>query len=129
MDWKFVPFVVLSLYIYFPGCIAAPNAGLVKRPDVVNIGALVAYDSTIGKVAKKAIELALEDVNRDSIVLNGTRLALSMMDTKQRNNSNSSEIQRFRPELSIALLLLLILVWNRYKYGLLPLTHHWLWSW
>lgn len=76
-----MPFVVLSLYIFFPGCIAAQNAGLVKRPDVVNIGALVAYDSTIGKVAKKTIELALEDVNSDSSVLNGTRLELTMMDT------------------------------------------------
>lgn len=76
-----MPFVVLSLYIFFSSCIAAQNAGLVKRPDVVHIGALVAYDSTIGKVAKKAIELALEDVNVNSSVLNGTRLVLTMIDT------------------------------------------------
>ena len=54
---------------------------LVKRPDVVNIGALVAYDSTIGKVARKAIELVVEDVNSNLSVLNGIWLVVTMMDT------------------------------------------------
>ncbi|KAH9328311.1 hypothetical protein KI387_000419, partial [Taxus chinensis] len=56
----------------------AQNGG---RPATVNVGALVAYNTTIGRVAKKAIELALEDVNNDETVLNGTQLVLTMMDS------------------------------------------------
>ncbi|KAH9328298.1 hypothetical protein KI387_000406, partial [Taxus chinensis] len=51
------------------------------RPATVNVGALLAYDSTIGRVAKKAIQLALEDVNKDKKLLKGTRIALTMMDS------------------------------------------------
>ncbi|GLJ46365.1 hypothetical protein SUGI_0977280 [Cryptomeria japonica] len=51
------------------------------RPATVNLGALAAYNSTIGRVAKKAIELALEDVNNDKTLLNRTRLVLTMMDS------------------------------------------------
>lgn len=53
-----------------------------SRPDVVNIGALFTFNSTIGRVAKIAIEAAIEDVNADSSVLGGTRLAITMQDTK-----------------------------------------------
>ena len=47
-------------------------------PAVVNIGAIVAYDSVIGRVAKAAIEAAVADVNSDKNFLNGTRLNLIM---------------------------------------------------
>lgn len=49
-----------------------------KRPDVVNIGAILTYDSIIGRVAKVAIEGAIEDVNLDKNVLAGTKLNLIM---------------------------------------------------
>ncbi|KAH9328287.1 hypothetical protein KI387_000395, partial [Taxus chinensis] len=58
-------------------CLAQNGA----RPATVNVGALVAYRTTIGRVAKKAIELALEDVNNSETVLNGTQLKLTMMDS------------------------------------------------
>ncbi|GLJ46350.1 hypothetical protein SUGI_0977080 [Cryptomeria japonica] len=67
--------------VLFPerGCLCLAQNG--TRPATVNVGALVAYDTTIGRVAKKAIELAVEDVNKDGTVLNGTKLVLTMMDT------------------------------------------------
>ncbi|XP_072988214.1 glutamate receptor 3.5-like [Typha latifolia] len=52
-----------------------------SRPAVVNIGALFTFGSTIGRVAKTAIELAVADVNGDSSILNGTRLNMVMQDT------------------------------------------------
>lgn len=48
-------------------------------PDIVNIGAILSFNTSIGKVA---IEAAVEDVNSDPRVLNGTKLKLSMQDTK-----------------------------------------------
>ncbi|KAG6515240.1 glutamate receptor 3.4-like isoform X1 [Zingiber officinale] len=52
------------------------------RPASVNIGAVFAFDSIIGRAAKVAIEAAVADVNNDSSILRGTRLNLIMKDTK-----------------------------------------------
>lgn len=51
------------------------------RPDVVNVGAILSYKSIIGKVAKVAIEAAVEDVNSDPTVLPGTKIKLTMLDS------------------------------------------------
>lgn len=49
-------------------------------PRVVNIGAILTYDSVIGRVAKEAIEVAVADVNADKDVLDGIQLNLIMED-------------------------------------------------
>lgn len=49
-----------------------------KRPAVVNIGAVLSYDSVIGRVTRPAIEAAVADVNSDKNILDGTRLNLIM---------------------------------------------------
>ncbi|OAY71977.1 Glutamate receptor 3.1 [Ananas comosus] len=51
------------------------------RPYVVNIGALFTFNSTIGRVAKVAIDAAIDDVNNDSGVLRGTKLVVQVQDT------------------------------------------------
>eukprot|EP01018_Ginkgo_biloba_P018045 Gb_41412 [translate_table: standard] len=81
MCWKSVLLLVLILCLLIPKLIGAQNASITRRPAVVNVGALFAFKSTIGKVAKKAIELAVEDINGNTRVLNGTRLVLTMMDS------------------------------------------------
>lgn len=50
-------------------------------PEAVNIGAVLSYGSPVGKAAKAAIEMAVDDVNADPDVLAGTRLDLTMEDT------------------------------------------------
>ncbi|KAK6258082.1 Ionotropic glutamate receptor [Theobroma cacao] len=57
------------------------SVNVTTRPDVVNIGAIFSFNSTVGKVARVAIEAALEDVNSEPGVLNGTKLKLTMQDT------------------------------------------------
>ncbi|CAK7355574.1 unnamed protein product [Dovyalis caffra] len=52
------------------------------RPKVVNIGALLNFNTTVGKVAKVAIEAAVEDVNTNKTILGETKLNLTMQDTK-----------------------------------------------
>lgn len=51
------------------------------RPREVAVGALFTYDSTIGRAARLAIELAVDDVNADRTVLAGTTLNLTTQDT------------------------------------------------
>ncbi|KAJ8630326.1 hypothetical protein MRB53_023649 [Persea americana] len=55
--------------------------GVPLRPSVVNIGALLTFNSTIGRVAQAAIAAAAEDVNANSSVLLGTTLNVITLDT------------------------------------------------
>lgn len=52
-----------------------------KRPEVVNIGSIFVFKSMIGKVAKVAIEAAVQDVNSNPDVLRGTELNITMHNT------------------------------------------------
>ncbi|XP_077246921.1 glutamate receptor 3.3 isoform X2 [Tasmannia lanceolata] len=57
------------------------SRNVTSRPSVVHIGAIFALDSTIGRVAKLAINAAVEDINANSSVLVGTKLVLTMQDS------------------------------------------------
>ncbi|MCO5591581.1 hypothetical protein L7F22_045568 [Adiantum nelumboides] len=50
-------------------------------PEHVKIGALFAFNSTVGKVVQDAIQLALKDVNNALEVLNGTELEMKVFDS------------------------------------------------
>ena len=52
------------------------------RPEVLNVGALICFDSMIGRVAKIAIDAAVEDINSDPLILRETKLKVTMLDTK-----------------------------------------------
>ncbi|KAF8391513.1 hypothetical protein HHK36_023818 [Tetracentron sinense] len=52
-----------------------------SRPSIVNVGALFAFDSIIGRVVKPALEAAVDDVNSDSNILAGTTLKLITQDS------------------------------------------------
>jgi ionotropic glutamate receptor len=64
-------------------CLALAAAAAVagQRPSAVTVGALFTYESTIGRAARLAIELAVDDVNEDAVVLAGTKLNLITHDT------------------------------------------------
>ncbi|XP_058180588.1 glutamate receptor 3.6-like isoform X3 [Rhododendron vialii] len=62
---------------YFLDGLSTQNS---KRPDVVKIGSIITFDSVIGKVAKVAMEAAIDDVNSNPVVLGGTKLKLTMLD-------------------------------------------------
>ncbi|XP_028547559.1 glutamate receptor 3.1 [Dendrobium catenatum] len=52
-----------------------------SRPDTVKIGAILTFNSSIGRVAKVAIDAAVNDVNSDPNVLRGTRLVVHQQDS------------------------------------------------
>lgn len=65
-------FMVLQLVTWIWVCGVAHGG----RPSSVNIGAVFAFDSVIGRVAKEAMQMAVSDVNADPTVLKGTILNL-----------------------------------------------------
>ena len=77
MFWLLVMIFYNGHFISIAGTIANST-----RPDVVNIGAILSFNSSIGKVAKVAIQAAVDDVNSSPLVLNGTKLKITIQDTK-----------------------------------------------
>lgn len=47
----------------------------------MNIGSILRFNNTIGGVSVVAVHAALEDINSDPTVLNGTTLQVDMRDT------------------------------------------------
>ena len=72
---------LLVLVVFCHGIFSNGVTNISTRPDVVNVGAILSYKSIIGKVAKVAMEAAVEDVNSDSTVLAGTKIELTMQDS------------------------------------------------
>ncbi|CAN6227040.1 unnamed protein product [Urochloa humidicola] len=77
MKIAFLMLLLLSLFL-FPGGI---RKSLAARPSVVSIGSILRLNSTTGGVSAVAIRAALEDINSDQTVLNGTMLQVYMRDT------------------------------------------------
>uniref|UniRef100_N1QYF9 Glutamate receptor n=1 Tax=Aegilops tauschii TaxID=37682 RepID=N1QYF9_AEGTA len=77
MGIAFPMVLVLSLLLYTNGI----SKSLAARPPVVNIGSILQLNSTTGGVAAIAINAALEDINSDPTVLNGTTLKVETKDT------------------------------------------------
>uniref|UniRef100_A0A5B6ZAM6 Glutamate receptor n=1 Tax=Davidia involucrata TaxID=16924 RepID=A0A5B6ZAM6_DAVIN len=73
MSWV----LVVSMSILFIGAFSAG----VSNPGVVNIGAIFTFSTINGKVAKIAMNAAVEDINSDPSILGGRKLNLSMHDS------------------------------------------------
>ncbi|KAG6512174.1 glutamate receptor 3.1-like isoform X1 [Zingiber officinale] len=55
------------------------------RPATVHIGAIFSHNTTIGRVAKVAIDAAVSDINADPSILRGTKLVVEMQDSNCNN--------------------------------------------
>lgn len=73
--------LMFLLLVLLAAAAARAVSAAVARPREVAVGALFTYDSTIGRAARLAIELAVDDVNADRTVLAGTTLNLTTQDT------------------------------------------------
>lgn len=69
------------VFLYLGSFSFGSSNNVSSRPAVVNIGALFTFDSTIGRVAKIAIEEAVKDVNSNFSILHGTKLIVKMHNT------------------------------------------------
>ncbi|WOL16855.1 hypothetical protein Cni_G25643 [Canna indica] len=81
---KLVLLLFLALFLsLLPGGLSRNTSTL--RPPTVHIGAIFSHDSTIGRVAKVAVDAAVRDVNADPSVLKGTKLFVEMLDSSCNN--------------------------------------------
>ncbi|KAJ9146848.1 hypothetical protein P3X46_029069 [Hevea brasiliensis] len=78
-------------------------SGANKRPEFVNIGAILAFNSTIGKVARVAVQAAIDDVNSDPSILGGTKLRMKMQDTNDSGFLGIIEALRFMETDTVAI--------------------------
>ncbi|XP_059644990.1 glutamate receptor 3.6-like isoform X2 [Cornus florida] len=96
---------VLLLMVLFNGYFSnGVSTNVTTRPEVVNIGSIFFFNSTIGKVAKVAIEAAVEDVNSNPNVLGGTKLNLAMYDSNSSGFMGILEALQFMEEETVAII-------------------------
>ncbi|WJX42369.1 hypothetical protein P8452_29613 [Trifolium repens] len=99
--------VVLPYYLGVKGVysnsITISNVSF-SRPSVVNIGAIFTFDSSIGKVAKLAMEQAVIDVNSNSSILHSTQLVLHMQTSNCSGFDGMIQALRFMETDVIAIL-------------------------
>ncbi|XP_022884646.1 glutamate receptor 3.6 [Olea europaea var. sylvestris] len=95
-------FLLMILLAFFNGY--GVSKSLPTRPDVLRIGSVLSVDSIIGKVAKVAIEAAIEDVNANANVLGGTKLNLSLHDTNFSGFLGIMEAIRFMEMKTVAII-------------------------
>ncbi|KAG8363920.1 hypothetical protein BUALT_Bualt19G0072600 [Buddleja alternifolia] len=69
--------VLVLLSLLFPQGFPGEDS----RPNVVNIGSIFSFGTINGKVAKIAMNAAVEDVNSDDSILQGSKLVLSTHDS------------------------------------------------
>nr|XP_043607944.1 glutamate receptor 3.6-like [Erigeron canadensis] len=92
--------VFLVVMLIFHGA----RTQILARPDVVNIGSILTLDSIIGKVAKIALEAAVQHVNDDPTILNGTNLKLTIHDSNYSGFLGVLEAIQFMETNSVALI-------------------------
>jgi ionotropic glutamate receptor len=77
MKIAFLMLLVFSLFLLPNGI----RKSLAARPSVVSIGSILQLNSTTGGVSDVAIHAAVDDINSDPTVLNGTMLRVDTRDT------------------------------------------------
>ncbi|KAJ9186317.1 hypothetical protein P3X46_001904 [Hevea brasiliensis] len=86
-----VSYLFVFCGLFSSGC----GRNVTSRPAIVNIGAIFSFDSTIGRVAKIAIQEAVKDVNANSSILHGTKLAVTMHSSNCSGFTGMVEALRF----------------------------------
>ncbi|BAT99864.1 hypothetical protein LR48_Vigan06g061300 [Vigna angularis] len=98
--WPLV-FMVLSIGCFSNGS-GRQNSTV---PEVVNIGALFSYNTSVGRTIKVALEAAFEDINSDPNILGRTKLNLSLQeDSKYRGFLSIAEVLQVMARQTVAII-------------------------
>ncbi|XP_061997612.1 glutamate receptor 3.6-like [Rosa rugosa] len=96
---------LLLLMVFFNGFAShGATTNISTRPEEVNVGAMLALNTIVGKVAKVAIEAAVEDVNSDPSVLNGTKMRVTMQNSNYSGFLGIIEALRFMEKDTVAII-------------------------
>ncbi|XP_015950947.1 glutamate receptor 3.6 [Arachis duranensis] len=81
------------------------NSNNTTIPDVVNIGVLFSFNTSVGKIVKIAVEAAVKDVNSDPSILGKTQLKLSLQeDSKYRGFLSIAEALQLMATHTVAII-------------------------
>nr|GMD58351.1 glutamate receptor 3.6-like isoform X2 [Ipomoea batatas] len=95
----------ITFVVFCSWCISeGVNSSVSSRPEVVNIGCILSFNSLVGKVTKVAVEAAVEDVNSIPDVLGGTKLNLTMLDSNSSGFLGILEAMRFMETETVAII-------------------------
>ncbi|CAL5366031.1 unnamed protein product [Camellia sinensis] len=96
---------VLVLMIFNNGHFSqGVNTNTSKRPEVVNIGSIITFNSVIGKVAKVALKAAIDDVNSDPAILGGTKLKMTMLNSNHSGFLSIAQALQFMETNTVAII-------------------------
>ncbi|KAK2657701.1 hypothetical protein Ddye_010753 [Dipteronia dyeriana] len=73
-------------------------------PKAMNIGVVISFETTIGKVAKVAIEAAIKDVNSDPTTLVGTEIKATMQDSNRSGILAIAQALKFMERETVAII-------------------------
>ncbi|AES95334.1 glutamate receptor 3.2 [Medicago truncatula] len=94
---------LMILYNGFSSTVAGTHNS--TRPDIVNIGALFSFNTSVGKIIKIALEAAVNDVNSDPNILGETKLKLSLQeDSKYRGFLSIAEVLQVMARHNVAII-------------------------
>ncbi|XP_062102791.1 glutamate receptor 3.6-like [Humulus lupulus] len=94
----------IGIIIIASSTMSSNESSTSKAPAVVNVGALLCFNSNVGRVAKVAINAAVDAVNSDPTILNGTTLKVSMQDTKTSSFLSILEALQFMENDTVAII-------------------------
>ena len=82
-DYLVILVVAFSVFILSYYMIIDGNVNNIENTKLsfVNVGVILVFKSTIGRVAKTTIELPVKVVNNNANLLKGTKLVLHMLDS------------------------------------------------
>ncbi|CAI9110464.1 OLC1v1010493C1 [Oldenlandia corymbosa var. corymbosa] len=80
------------------------NTNMSTRPEIVNVGSILTLSSLVGKIARVAIEAAVEDVNSNPDVLPGTKLKVTTFDSNYSGFMGIIEAMRFMETETMAII-------------------------
>ncbi|PON60405.1 Ionotropic glutamate receptor [Parasponia andersonii] len=80
------------------------NVSNTRIPSVIHVGAILSFESVISKVARVAIEAAVDDVNSDPTVLGGAQLNVTMQDTNYSGFLGILEALKFMETDTVAII-------------------------
>ncbi|XP_015576348.1 glutamate receptor 3.6 isoform X2 [Ricinus communis] len=78
--------------------------GVTTRPRRLNVGAIMSFNTTVGKVARIAIKAAVNDVNSNPSILGGTELNIKIQDTNYSGFLGIIEALRFMEGDTVAII-------------------------
>ncbi|XP_050387972.1 glutamate receptor 3.6-like [Argentina anserina] len=97
---------LLLLMVLLNGCAShgATTTNISTRPEIVNVGAILASNSIVGKAAKVAMEAAVADVNSDPSVLRGTKMVVTTQNSDFSGFLGIIEALRFMENDTVAII-------------------------